>query len=143
MNPTHEQLVLILKVAALAHLGILVAGLLAPRIVGVADHLRPLPAMIRHMFQVYYAYTGLTILACGLICWIHANDLARGAPLGTAFLIYGLAFWGIRIFVGVFYFRVGEYMTRPWHRAGYQLLNFAFVALVAAYLIVLWKGGAA
>src|SRR5690348_9709937 len=53
------KLTLLLRVAGVLHLGLMCAGLLMPRVVGIRAHLAKMPPFIRQLFWVYYAFIGL------------------------------------------------------------------------------------
>src|SRR5580765_2030142 len=54
-NMNTKTLTLLLQFAGLLHLGLLCAGLMMPRVVGLRIHLARLPSFIRRLFWVYYA----------------------------------------------------------------------------------------
>jgi len=67
---------LLLKLAALTYFGLIVAGLLMPRVVGLPEHTRALPKFIRQLIWVYYTFIGLCLIGFGLGTFFLANELA-------------------------------------------------------------------
>ena len=67
------NLTLLLKIAGVLHLGLICAGLLMPRVVGMQGHLAALPPFIRQLFWVYYSFIALC-----------SSDLAPMTPAGVS-----------------------------------------------------------
>src|SRR5688572_1812442 len=124
MNP-----VLLLKIAALTHVGLFAAGLLMPRIVGLREHLRPLPDFIRRLFWVYYGFIGLCIAGFGAGTFIFAEELASGTSLSRAVCAFLASFWSARFIAGMFVFDLRPYLTTVWRRAGMKAANLVFTCL--------------
>ena len=78
------NLTILLQVAGLLHLGLLCAGVLMPRAVGLRTHLATLPAFIRRLFWVYYTFIGFYLVSFGLITFTFAGTLAAGGATISA-----------------------------------------------------------
>jgi hypothetical protein len=133
--------ILLLKLAALTHIGILAAGLLMPRVVDLWKHLRVLPDFIRKLFIVYYAFIGLCLAGFGAGTFVFAEELASGAPLARAFCGFLAVFWAARLFVAAFVFDLRPYLTTAWRRVGLAVANTVFACLPILYGFVALKGG--
>ena len=133
--------VLLLKFAALTHLGLLAAGLLMPRVVSLWTHLRPLPDFIRKLFFVYYAFIGLCLLSFGLGTFIFAEELTLGTPLARGVCWFLAAFWTCRLVAALFVFDLKPYLTSGWRRLGLAVANTVFAFLPILYAFVALKGG--
>ena len=134
-------IILLLKLAALAHLGIMAAGLLMPRVVDLWKHLRPLPDFVRKLFWVYYAFIGLCLAGFGAGTLVFAEDLASGSPLARAVCGFLAVFWTARFFVAVFIFDLRPYLTSVWRRVGLVMANTVFACLPILYAFIALKGG--
>lgn len=133
--------VLILKLAALSYLGLLAAGMLMPRVVGLRQHLSGLPSFVRQLFWVYYAFIGLSLVCFGLGTFLLADQLASGTPLARAVCGFLALFWSVRLVAGTFVFDLRPYLTNPWRRAGLAAANVVFTGLPVVYGWVALKGG--
>ena len=124
---------LLLKLAALTYFGLLAAGLLMPRVVGLPEHTRTLPTFIRQLIWVYYTFLALCLISFGLGTFFLADELASGAPLARAVCGFLAVFWFVRFIVGTFVFDLRPYLTSSWHRIGLFAANLVFTALPFVY----------
>lgn len=125
--------VLVLKLAALTHLGLIVAGLLMPGVVGLRTHLATLPPFVRSLFWVYYSFIGLCLVSFGLGSFLLAPELASGTRLARAVCGFLTVFWTIRLVAAHFVFDLRPYLTDPWRRLGLHVANLVFAALPVVY----------
>jgi hypothetical protein len=125
--------VLILKLAALTHLGLIAAGLLMPGVVGLRTHLASVPPFVRSLFWVYYSFIGLSLVSFGLGTFLLAEDLASGTRLARAVCGFLMVFWTVRLVAAHFIFDLRPYLTDPWRRIGLHLANLVFAALPVVY----------
>ena len=130
---------LILKGCALAHLGLVVAGLLMPRAVGLRGHLAALPVFIRRLFWVYYTFIGLCLVSFGLGTFVLAPELAAGTALARAVCAFLTVFWTLRWVVAIAVFDLRPYLTTVWHRAGLLAANTVFAILPVVYGYLAWR----
>lgn len=132
---------LLLQLAALTHLGLIAAGLLMPRTVGLPRHLAALPPFIRQLFWTYYTFIGLCLVSFGLGSYLLAEELASGTPLARAVCGFLAVFWTLRLVVAHAVFDLEAYVTTRWHRVGLFLANTVFAALPFIYGWTAWMGG--
>jgi hypothetical protein len=123
----------LLQLASLTYLGLIAAGLLMPRVVGLNEHLRTLPKFIRQLFWVYYSFIGLCLVSFGLGTFLLADHLASGTPLARAACGFMAVFWTLRFIAGTFVFDLRSYLTSPWRRAGLIAANIVFICLPVIY----------
>lgn len=135
------KLILLIQLAGLAHLGLIAAGVLMPRIVQLRTHVATLPPFINRLFWVYYTFIGLCLLSFGSLSFFAAPQLADGSPLGRLVCAFLAVFWTIRLIVASFVFDVRPYLKNFGLKVGYQLTNVVFIALPIIYGWVAWKGG--
>lgn len=138
----NHNLILLLQLAGLMHLGLLCAGTLMPRAVNLKSNLAMLPPFIRRLFWVYYTFIGLCLISFGLMTFVFAENLAAGGALARALCAFLAVFWAIRLIAATFVFDVRPYLTNHFWRMGYHATNVVFVYLPAVYAWVAWKGGA-
>lgn len=139
MNP--NTLTMLLQVAGVLHVGLLCAGLSMPRVVNLPTHMSVLPAFIRRLFWVYYAFIGLCLAGFGSMTFLLADKLAQGGALARALCIFLAAFWTLRLIAAAFVFDLRPYLTNAYRRAGYHAINLVFIYLPLVYLLAAWKGG--
>jgi hypothetical protein len=123
MNPNP---VIVLKLAALAHLGLISAGLLMPRVTNLRAEMAKLAPFARGLFRVYYAFIGLCLVSFGLGSWLLAPELADGSTLARAVCGFLAVFWTLRLGAAIWVFDVRPFLTTPWRRLGYHALNGVF-----------------
>jgi hypothetical protein len=139
MNAT--TLVTLLQIAAVLHLGLAWAGATMPKVVGLDEHLAPLPPFIRRLFYTYFSFIALMLVAFGLLTFIFAPNIAAGEPVARGLCLLMLGFWTARLFVAAFVFDVRPYLTSRLLRLGYHATNLVFIYLVVVYALAAWKGG--
>lgn len=121
-----------LKLAALAHFGLIAAGALMPRATGLWKECARLSAFGRTLFRVYYAFIGLCLFSFGIGSWVFAGELASGAPLARAMCGFLAAFWTVRL-IAALLLDVRPYLVNGWWRFGYTLTNVVFTTLPLIY----------
>jgi len=135
------NLTILLQIAGILHLGLLCAGVLMPRAVGLRAHLAALPIFIRRLFWVYYTFIGFYLVSFGLITFTFAGTLAAGGNLARAVCAFLAVFWTIRLVAAAFVFDVRPYLTNGFWRLGYQATNVVFAYLPIVYAWTAWMGG--
>lgn len=129
------DLVLLLRVAGVLYLGLMTAGLLMPRVVGMRQHLGSLPPFLRQLFWVYYSFIALSLVSFGTITVVFADTLAAGSALARALCVFLAIFWTWRWIAGTFIFDMRPYLTDRYRRMGYQVLNVVFLYLPITYIL--------
>ena len=124
---------LLLKLASVTYPGLLAAGLLMPRVVGLRQHTDRLPKFISQLFWVYYVFIGLCLVSFGLGTFFFAEELASGTPLARAACGFLGVFWLVRFIAGTFVFDLRPYLTNTWRRIGLTAANIVFTALPFVY----------
>jgi hypothetical protein len=129
------NLTLLLQIAGVLHLGLMCAGLLMPRVVGMRTHLATLPPFIRQLFWVYYSFIALCLVGFSIITVAFAGTLAQGGTLARALCVFFTLFWTLRWIAGTFIFDMRPYLTSGYRRAGYHAINMVFVYLPVVYAL--------
>jgi len=129
------SLIHLLQIAGALHLGLMAAGLLMPRVVGMRTHLASMPPFVRQLFWVYYAFIGLCLASFSLITIVFADTLAAGGTLARALCVFFAMFWTLRLFVATFVFDMRPYLTTRLRRLGYNAVNVVFAYLPVVYLL--------
>ncbi len=122
-----------LRVAGLAHLGLIAAGLAMPRVVGLRGHLTTLPPFVRQLFWTYYAFIGLCLVGSGAASFFLAGELASGSVLARSVCGFLCAFWTLRLAAAHFVLDVRPYLTSRPRRLGYLATSVTFAALPVVY----------
>ena len=129
------DLALMLQVAGMLHLGLMCAGLLMPRAVGMQRHLSLLPPFLRQLFWVYYAFIALCLVSFSIITIVFAETLAAGGNLARALCAFFAVFWTLRLIAGTFVFDLRPYLTTTSRRLGYHAINIVFAYLPIVYAL--------
>jgi hypothetical protein len=124
---------IVLKLAALVHLGLIAAGILMPRVTGLWKEAERMSPFARGLLRTYYAFIGLCLVSFGLGSWFLAAELSSGTPLARAACGFLSVFWLIRLFAAIWVLDVKPYLTDGWRRLGYQSTNVVFGSLPFAY----------
>jgi len=136
-----KTLTIALEIAGLLHLGLICAGAMMPRVVGMRSHLATLPPFVRQLFWVYYSFIGLCLVSFGTITVALAPAMASGGNLARALCLFLAAFWTLRLIVATFIFDLRPYLTNTWRRLGYHATNIVFAYLPIVYAWAAVKGG--
>jgi len=134
------QLVILIQIAGLLHVGLLIAGVMMPRVVGFNQHIATLPPFLQQLFKVYYGFIGGMIIAFGSVSFFLAEQLIAGGPAAAALLMIMTLFWIARFAVALLVFDMSVYLTTPWRRIGYHVINITFLYLPIVYGYAFWKG---
>jgi hypothetical protein len=129
------NLTILLQIAGVLHLGLMCAGLLMPRVVGMRRHLAALPPFIRQLFWVYYAFIALCLACFSAITIAFADTLAAGGNLARALCAFFALFWTLRLIAGTFVFDMRPYLTSGYRRLGYHAINIVFAYLPIVYTL--------
>lgn len=129
------NLVALLQMAGILHLGLICAGLLMPRVVGLRTHLAVMPPFIRQFFWVYYSFIGLCLVSFCVITLLFAETLAGGSALARALCTFFALFWTVRLFAGTFVFDLSPYLTNGYRRVGLMAANVVFGFLPVVYAL--------
>ncbi|HYM24071.1 MAG TPA: hypothetical protein VEU08_12720 [Vicinamibacterales bacterium] len=132
---------LALRIAGMLHLGLMGAGLLMPRVVGMRRHLEPLPPFIRRLFWTYYSFIALCLVAFSTITIVFADTLAAGGDLARALCAFFALFWTLRLGAAAFVFDMRPYLTTMPRRLGYHAINVVFAYLPIVYGIAAARKG--
>ena len=127
------NLALALRIAAVLHLGLMCAGLMMPRVVGLRGHLESLPPFIRQLFWVYYTFIAVSLVSFSAMTFVFADTLAGGGGLARAVCAFFAVFWTLRLIAALFVFDMRPYLTTTTRRIGYHALNVVFAYLPIVY----------
>lgn len=125
--------------AGTAHFLLLGVGSQVPR---VFDWQRELSRLSRHNqrhIRVYWAFTGLSILAFGVLTLVLHDELVRGDRAALGLAAYIGCFWLARVGVDVFYFDHADWPKGRMFVLTHVLLTLCFACLVTTYSgLVVW-----
>ena len=105
------NLILLLQIAAVMHVGLIAAGVMMPGAVKLRQHVATLPPFIGRLFWVYYGFIALFLVSFGALSFFLAAELASGTALARAVCGFLTLFWTLRLFVAAFVFDVKPYLT--------------------------------
>jgi hypothetical protein len=92
-----DNLELLLRLAALAQLGVAVLNLFLVRIMKWERDLVSAPLLIREVFQIHIYFISITLAIFGALTWRFAAEIATAAQPICVWLAIGIgAFWAVR-----------------------------------------------
>lgn len=124
---------LLLRFAAVAHLGSCAAGIVMPTVTGLWREVATLSPFARGLVRTYYCFIGLCLVGFGAGTWCFAPELAAGTPLARGVCGFLAAFWLLRFIAGQWLIDVKPFLTSWARRAGFFALETIFVALPLIY----------
>lgn len=123
-------------IAGLIQISILSASLLVPFVLDYTNAFSSLKPMVRKLMWVYGVYLAGMILFLGLLSTIYPNDLLGGGVMNFILAFY-LIFWGVRLYLQLFVYKMKEHLSEWWMKLGYNLLTIAFTYLSGVYAYAL------
>ena len=91
------NLELLLRLAALAQLGVAILNLFLIRIMKWRRDLDMVPLLIREVFQIHIHFISITLAIFGAVTWRFAAEIANAAQPICVWLAIGIgAFWAVR-----------------------------------------------
>ncbi|MEY2529904.1 MAG: hypothetical protein QOJ05_1994, partial [Verrucomicrobiota bacterium] len=91
------KLELLLRLAALAQLGVVLLNLFLIRIMNWRRDLDAMPLLLREVFQIHVYFISITLAIFGAVTWRFAGDLANATHPLCVWLAVGIGvFWAIR-----------------------------------------------
>lgn len=126
-----------LIIAGLIQISILSATLLVPIVLDYSNALSPLKPVVRVIMRVYSLYLAGTILFLGLLSLLYPEDLLSGGVMNFILAFY-LIFWGVRLYLQLFVYKMKEHLSEWWMKAGYNMLTIAFTYLSGVYAYALF-----
>jgi hypothetical protein len=91
------NLELLLRLAALAQLGVAILNLFLVRIMKWERDLIGAPLLIREVFQIHIYFISITLAIFGTLTWRFAAEIATAAQPISVWLAIGIgAFWAVR-----------------------------------------------
>jgi hypothetical protein len=141
MKLFYDKLELLLRIAALAQLGVAILNLFLVRIMKWQGDLATAPLLMREVFQIHIYFISITLAIFGTLTWRFAGELATAAHPLSVWLASGIGtFWGIRSMM-----QWSHYSGVHWHgdklrTAIHWLLFFGYGAFAAVYLTAAGRG---
>ena len=122
-----------IRFAGVTQVGIVVAGLLIPRVLKWKGELVALSSFMRRLVWVYGGFILLTIAGFAAMSIVCTNQLAGGDALGRFVCGFIAVFWILRLLVQVLVFDISGVADLWWQRCGYHALTVGFVYLACVY----------
>jgi hypothetical protein len=91
------KLELLLRLAAVAQLGVVLLNLFLIRIMNWRPDLEAMPLLLREVFRIHVYFISITLAIFGAVTWQFAGDIASAAHPICVWLAIGIGvFWAIR-----------------------------------------------
>ena len=125
--PDSETLI---RIGGGLHFVVLIATALVPSIFDWRGELAQLNDVLRTLFLVYASFVVITIIGFGTLGLVFAAEIAAGGPLARGLAAFIAVFWLARMGVQFFVFDLGDYLTTPFLKIGYNGLTLLFGTFV-------------
>ena len=136
-----DNLELLLRLAALAQLGVALLNLFLIRIMKWRTDLDAAPLLIREVFQIHIYFISITLVIFGALTWRFAGEFAAAANPICAWLAIGIgAFWGIRSVMQWTHYSAVHWRGDPLRMAIHWMLFLGYGAFAAVYFIAARHG---
>jgi len=129
----HNELELLIFLAGLAHIGILIAGLLMTKMLRWRQQLKQVDALSQHVIWTHGAYVWVTIFAFTLLSIFAPHELVSDNFLAKAICSFMTLFWGGRCVMQFGFFDVKPHLTTPLLKIGFHLMTVAFAGFTIIY----------
>ena len=92
-----DNLELLLRLAALAQLGVVLLNLFLVRLMNWRPDLEAMPLLLREVFRIHVYFISITLAIFGVLTWRFAGEIAAAAQPLSVWLAIGIGvFWAIR-----------------------------------------------
>jgi hypothetical protein len=135
------NLELLLRLAALAQLGVAILNLFLVRIMKWERDLVSAPLLIREVFQIHIYFISITLAIFGTLTWRFAAEIATASQPICVWLAIGIgAFWAVRSVM-----QWSHYSAVHWHgdkarTAIHWMLFVGYGAFAAVYFTAAGRG---
>lgn len=129
-----DHLELLLRLGALAQLGVAILNLFLVRIMKWERDLVSAPLLIREVFQIHIYFISITLAIFGALTWRFAREFATGAEPICAWLAIGIgAFWAVRSVMQWSHYSAVHWRGDRLRTVIHWLLFLGYGALAAVY----------
>jgi len=138
--PAHLEL--LLRLAALAQLGVAILNLFLVRIMNWQRDLSSAPLLIREVFQIHVYFISITLAIFGALTWRFAGDIATAANPLSVWLAIGIGcFWSVRSVMQWSHYSSIHWRGDPLRTFIHWTLFLGYGAFAAVYFIAAGGGG--
>lgn len=126
--------------AGLLHLGVLVAGVIMTKVLRWKKEFQKIDKLSEHIIWTHGAYVFSTVLFFGIVSLLWPEVLFEGHILGIVLSVFITLFWGVRLFIQLFYFDPKPYLTNIVLKIGFHTLTLSFLYFTVVYGWSAYKG---
>ena len=142
MKLLFTNLELLLRLAALAQLGVAILNLFLVRIMNWQRDLSTAPLLIREVFQIHIYFISITLAIFGALTWRFAGDIATAANPLCIWLAIGIGcFWSVRSVMQWSHYSAIHWRGDPLRTFIHWTLFLGYGAFAAVYFIAAGGGG--
>ena len=121
-----------IQFAGAVQLFIAAANFFAPRKLRYRENLAQASPIVRQIFTVHCIYIVLVLVGFSLLCLLFPRELCGASVLGRFICGYLAFFWGLRVFIQLFYY---DRATKAEHPAFAFLFGLAFLTLTTIFAL--------
>jgi hypothetical protein len=142
MKLLSSHLELLLRLAALAQLGVAILNLFLVRIMNWQRDLSSAPLLIREVFQIHIYFISITLAIFGALTWRFAGDIATAANPLCIWLAVGIGcFWSIRSVMQCSHYSAVHWRGDSLRTFIHWTLFLGYGAFATVYFIAAGGGG--
>lgn len=135
------KLELLLRLAALAQLGVVLLNLFLIRIMNWRRDLDAMPLLLREVFQIHVYFISITLAIFGAVTWQFAGDIARATHPLCVWLAIGIGvFWAIRSIMQWTHYSAVHWRGDRLRTVIHWMLFVGYGAFAAVYLTAATRG---
>lgn len=135
------DLELLLRLAALAQLGVVLLNLFLIRIMNWRRDLDAMPLLLREVFQIHVYFISITLAIFGAVTWRFAGDIANATHPLCVWLALGIGvFWAIRSVMQWTHYSAVHWRGDGLRTVIHWMLFVGYGAFAAVYLIAANRG---
>ena len=135
------KLELLLRLAALAQLGVVFLNLFLIRIMNWRRDLDAMPLLLREVFQIHVYFISITLAIFGAVTWQFAGDLANATHPLCVWLAIGIGvFWAIRSVMQWTHYSAVHWRGDRLRTLSHWMLFLGYGAFAAVYFAAANRG---
>jgi hypothetical protein len=129
----------LLRISGVALLGLFGLNFFVPRQFRWREEMARLSLVNRRIFQVHAIFIALILLMMGLLLTLLPHALLEPQPLARAVLAGLIAFWGLRLFMQIFFYDAALWRGKRFETAMHVLFSGLWLFFTVTFSVALWN----
>lgn len=133
-------LVWLLRLSAIAQLGVAAINFATPRLLKWQDPIARMPLLLRQVFWVHAWFVSLVLAIFAVLTWRFAGEMAAGSDAACAWLAAGIGLvWALRTIAQVVYYSPEHWRGHAGRTFIHVFLFVVYGGMSASYLMAAWR----